>query len=599
MPNYPYDEIKTQINRELVAGLNKNFDDVEQDVRALNEPLQALIDGNFNDAALTTMFEERAEAKLAEIAPEFYGFQNSTAAQMALFSRKLKHIINVDPFDFGAKSYADDPTFDNTPVLADIINYINSKSGYCNVIYPAGEFHFKQGDVPPILANEANFIGDGFDITRFILQDSTYFTFGNDSFKATYGGLRGMTLQYRLDHPNLTSPAVFAKNAANQVYDIKWSYGCTFLVCGDDVNRADSQTIKNASVMMANKGKPFVQLVKGAGFYWHTFDRISHVEAATPTWGEGVGHEMNTVPGTNAVDITGDWDTVELKIFAEKLWRGINIDNPTGVIYNIRDFGSVYDYMRDEAVHVHLGTSGSVVSMYLINTYITTWEGHGIYIVSLNKDLRWLNIINPNILYTGKSSIYIDGTGTSVKKFSIVGGEMRGSGRLDGSHSVVLGKYLKEFKIDNATIGGNDLASNITWGAGKGLVTLLPNIDPLWEKYNITNNLLEFDMLVPDNSSQPIQANLRKGIIKGNSSSQHAGFRTGYPYSVPSSGQAWFNITPYEVEVFFGGSDIVSIEKNNSLIPFVQGSFVVRPGESFKVNYSNVANLKVLFNVLN
>lgn len=92
MPNYPYDEIKAQINREFVAGLNKNFDEVEQDVRALNEPLNDVLDGNFDGAALATEFEIRAQAKLEEIKPEFYEFQTEVTAQLAENGRVLQGI---------------------------------------------------------------------------------------------------------------------------------------------------------------------------------------------------------------------------------------------------------------------------------------------------------------------------------------------------------------------------------------------------------------------------------------------------------------------------------------------------------------------------
>lgn len=83
MPNYPYDEIGTQLDRTFVQGLNKNFDDVEQDLIGVIEPLQAVLDGKFEDAALATEFEARAQAKLEEIQPEFYEFQTDTAAQLA------------------------------------------------------------------------------------------------------------------------------------------------------------------------------------------------------------------------------------------------------------------------------------------------------------------------------------------------------------------------------------------------------------------------------------------------------------------------------------------------------------------------------------
>lgn len=88
MPNYPYKEINTQINREFVAGLNMNFDEVEQDIREVMEPLQSVLDGKFDDAALAANFEAMAKARLEEIEPEYYEFQRSTKEQLAQAAQK-------------------------------------------------------------------------------------------------------------------------------------------------------------------------------------------------------------------------------------------------------------------------------------------------------------------------------------------------------------------------------------------------------------------------------------------------------------------------------------------------------------------------------
>lgn len=80
MPNYPYDELDIKFDRPFVSGLNKNFDDVEQDINGVVGPVQALLDGNFDSAALVTEFEARAQAKLEEIQPDIFGFQTETRA---------------------------------------------------------------------------------------------------------------------------------------------------------------------------------------------------------------------------------------------------------------------------------------------------------------------------------------------------------------------------------------------------------------------------------------------------------------------------------------------------------------------------------------
>lgn len=91
MAKYPYGEIGTAIDRSLIQQLNKNFDEVEQDMRGVVEPLQAIIDGNFDNAALLAEFEVRAEETLAEIAPEFYEFQQETKDQFERIQKTVKY----------------------------------------------------------------------------------------------------------------------------------------------------------------------------------------------------------------------------------------------------------------------------------------------------------------------------------------------------------------------------------------------------------------------------------------------------------------------------------------------------------------------------
>lgn len=95
MPNYPYDEIGTMIDRSLIAGLNKNFDEVEQDIRGVAEPLKAVLDGAFDAAALATNFGERAQEKLEEIAPDIYLVQNELVEKMNSLDIKVHGTASI------------------------------------------------------------------------------------------------------------------------------------------------------------------------------------------------------------------------------------------------------------------------------------------------------------------------------------------------------------------------------------------------------------------------------------------------------------------------------------------------------------------------
>lgn len=560
-----------------------------------------VITGNYN-AQIENYREEvkQNSTDLSNYKQELLVKFQENASNFLKINKKLSGLIDLDVKDFGFKTSDEDPLFDNTPKLIDLINHINTVvGGNCNVTFLKGEYKFGKGVVPPIITNEVTFVGMGFDKTRFILNDSTYWTWGNESITTSGGGIEDITLQFRPDDTNLINPTVKAYNSTRQTYRIKYWIGCTFLEVGSASSKAYVQTIQNSSVLMANKGKPFVRLINGAGFTWNTFDYISHLEASTPPFASGVGYEMNTMPGTNVIDITGAWDTVELSIFAEKLYRVININNPSGVVYNIKDTGSIYDYIRDNAIHINLDTSGSVVSVFLCDTYINTWEGHGIYGYSNSKDLRWLSLSNVNMLYTGKAGIRLDGTGVSVRKFAINDSKIRGSGRLDGtSHAIELGKYLKDFNISDNNIGGADLASNITWGDDKGIIAI-NGIDMLWEDYIISNNNSKYTNLMIDNDFTPIQANVKEGIIKGNTGSVHSGFKTSSPFNLPISNETWFNVTPYDVEVFLGGINLTEIHKNGQVLPIKNGILTLKPKENFKIIYTDVTDLEVLFNILN
>lgn len=157
MPNYPYDEIGTQYDREFVAGLNKNFDEVEQDVREVTEPLKAVLDGEFDSAALATNFEERALEKLAEIQPDFYQFKTDTAAQ-------FEHTANsITDIEFKKVDYA---------YLDSVIASLSVSGGPRDVFYSIAALKnaFPNGAIGIYLVFDSS-LTDGAHMFRWVTND--------------------------------------------------------------------------------------------------------------------------------------------------------------------------------------------------------------------------------------------------------------------------------------------------------------------------------------------------------------------------------------------------------------------------------------------
>lgn len=82
MPKYPYDEIGMSLNREMIQGINKNFDDVESDLKRYVEPMEAIIGGAFNEAALTSNFRQRLDEEIEELQPNWTEFKQDTLARI-------------------------------------------------------------------------------------------------------------------------------------------------------------------------------------------------------------------------------------------------------------------------------------------------------------------------------------------------------------------------------------------------------------------------------------------------------------------------------------------------------------------------------------
>lgn len=83
MANYPYDEVGTKLDRTFAATLNKNFDEIEDDIRQLVETVGPILDDSFDSAALAAEFEERLNNEIQKLQPDWVEFKQNTTAQLA------------------------------------------------------------------------------------------------------------------------------------------------------------------------------------------------------------------------------------------------------------------------------------------------------------------------------------------------------------------------------------------------------------------------------------------------------------------------------------------------------------------------------------
>lgn len=108
MANYPYDEVGTKLDRTFAATLNKNFDEIEDDIRNLVETVGPILDDSFDSAALAAEFEERLNNEIQKLQPDWVEFKQNTTAQLAQIEQEKANRfevflkdngININDFD--------------------------------------------------------------------------------------------------------------------------------------------------------------------------------------------------------------------------------------------------------------------------------------------------------------------------------------------------------------------------------------------------------------------------------------------------------------------------------------------------------------------
>ncbi|MFJ1539293.1 hypothetical protein ACIODS_12190 [Micromonospora chalcea] len=487
---------------------------------------------------------------------------------------------------------------DNTAAFIALVNHANSVGGNIDILFPPGTYNIgAAAGVPDITVPNVRFKGAHTDLTTLRLTGGTYFKLNGGSGVVRGFTLSDMTIRYNV--PDTTSPTVRSLGFTGHVVErVRYYNGGTFIQMGSSTVMSYSLKMRHVSVVLANVGKPFVNLVNGAGLTWDTFDGIYHIQSTAPVFDRA--STMNTVPGTNVVDITGNWDSVELSVFAEKMYRVVSIDGPPGtVVFNVRVKNSVCDYIRDCVVYADMKStpSSSLNTVSIDNVYGATWEGHAFYFRSDTSDVRNVTFNNVYTPFTGKSAVFFDAVNSGARKFMFTGCRFLGVSRMDDtSHAVDIGLATNLTMLNNR-IGGSDTSGNIPWGGDKGLKLR----NPFNEGAIIGNVADAYDIPY---ASSAVSANASKQVRVTNNAFRgtvaapnYAGIRTGAPFTKPASGVDWYNVTPFSLDVIVGGNSITAVKLDGTILPITQGTLCVEPGHYYSITYSDGANANVVYHV--
>lgn len=384
--------------------------------------------------------------------------------------------------------------------------------------------------------------------------------------------------------PDIANPCILVQSFVDVfIRSVEYRFGATMVQMGTLEKDGHSLFMEDIFAVPANVGKPFVELVNGTGFYWNTFDQIYHAESTVPAL--NTTSVMNTLPGTSVLKISGNWDTVDLRLFAQKMYDIIEIEAPGAMaVFNVKVYDSVFDYIRNSIMSVrqnHLNTS--VTSVSFDNVYMATWEGHGIDVVATSMDFRNITFNNFYSIFTGGSAIKIAVDG-GMKNLKMDGCHFVGSSRIQDVECVDIQSVIG-FVGSSNKIGGSDTATGITWGDEKGLKI------GYYDEVNFSgNNSESYFLPLPENAFGGIGNKKRRfqGNIHTGLANDYAGYKEGGIFIAPSSDSDWYNTTAHNLEVYISG-DVSKITKNGLIMPFVNGYINLEPGDHYNATYTTAS----------
>jgi hypothetical protein len=526
----------------------------------------------------------------------------STDGNVKLTSKKEIQEINsqlaeivtyINIRKYGAKTITEDVNYDCVTALTNAINEANLLNGTIIIRIPRGNWFFGNGaDVPDITKDNVHIVGDGIEITKINLTSGNYFTWHSPDGYITRGGLSKMSIIY--ESADTFNPTCKLLQSAEQIYeDLKLFGVATFLEVGSPDMPSYNVTFREIRASIANSGNPMVKLVRGAGFYWTDFGHIGVLDSIVPTW--DTTSVMNTKPGTNVIDVVGGWDTIDLCLFAEKTYNVISINLEAGsLVFNLKIHDSVFDYIRNSIIYTTLnGSTSSLSSLSVNNVYCATWEGHAFHFQIGLADCRNVTFSNVYTIFSGKAAIWSQGV---LKNYIITGCRFTGTSRYDNSFNAIHIDGSQDGVISGNRIGGSDVSSNITWGADVGL-----KLNVFYKSNTVTGNASE-QFVFPVQYTPTVEYIKPKNRIHGNNyigtaGVNYAGKKINAPFVRPLTDTDWYNVSPYNIIVYVGGTSITQLKYNGDIMPFTNGQLKLFPGNYYQITYTDTNYAKVIYYV--
>lgn len=500
-----------------------------------------------------------------------------TGAVNRLINEKLSEIVSVK--DFGA--VGDGITDDTASINAAIAAANLSTNGF-TIYFPVGKYSVLTG-LNPVTANGVYFVGEGDSSSVLLGNSGTIIQFGVTT-QITGGGVQNLGFTYA-NTPNSSAIAIKVGSATRLTFsNITVQNAYVFASLGISATYTASITMfNNIKGYVYNGGQPCFDVRYGAGLF---IDSVSlYVGGVNAPVYPAL---MTTVPGTNFINVTtGGWDTIILSnILAERFYVGFDVLTTSVVINNIWMTNVVFDYCRNNGIFLQ-ANGGSIVGFHVSNSWFNSWESTCINHVVVTGEINSVQYDNCKIVLAGANGfLFTPGSGT-MANFSITNTIIYGVNKNnDGSSNIVIGGGCTGFVVANNNIGYDSTGLGLPY---RGLYGI--GIGSDCDKYQITGNVAEGSVA---GYSIP-QANTAASIYRSVKNNVGTGYIGNVTVTVPASNVAWYNKTPFELEVFIAGGTVGGIAKNNiNLNGISSGSVLVGPGEYLTITYSSVPSVTAI-----
>lgn len=492
---------------------------------------------------------------------------------------------------FGAKG---DGVTDDTAAFSAAITYANtlnpSGTGAANVVgvtlvIPDGRYVIN-GPVQAILRPGVELVGASVDGAVLLLSyNGAAFTWGDASNIPIGGGISHVKVEYPAN-PGTSACLVNVYQASRLRFDdiLLVNVGRVATLGASASLTASAITFSNVRGYVFNGGVPAFDLYYGAALYLDAVRIfVGGVNAPTPNRTS----TMTTVAGSSVVNIGagGSWDTVQIAgCFFERFDYGLQVAAPAGVIVNDIFISNTYfDYIATSVVNLQAqsSSSGGIFTVAISNTWLACWQDAA---VKLNGPgpVRGVQITNCYIPSAGTHGILANAGATEL---------LISNTKIDGTNRTNLNAMGIELNgsshvtIANCIAGYDSTWAGFPWQAYNGLYVVAGT-----DNYTVIGN--DFAGTAGGITVDTNATGSKARYVTKNRGANYAGNAA---ITLPASGSAWVNTTPFDVEVSLYGGTVTGIAKNGTTIAgMTAGTVRLAPGESLTVTYS-VAPSTTLF----